>query len=112
VLQGCTVADKTLIGMNAVLQEGVTVRAGAEGWVMVSFRKSLYIVRALQAAARGVCNAMVCNSNGICSNPACAYVECLLNVARQQCCRQGCTLGCVLSRLSLSFPQQQHSQYL
>jgi carbonic anhydrase/acetyltransferase-like protein (isoleucine patch superfamily) len=26
VLQGCTVQDKSLIGMNAVLQEGVTVR--------------------------------------------------------------------------------------
>lgn len=25
VLQGCTVGDKSLIGMNAVLQEGVTV---------------------------------------------------------------------------------------
>lgn len=25
VLQGCTVGDKALIGMNAVLQEGVTV---------------------------------------------------------------------------------------
>ena len=34
VLQGCTVADKTLIGMNAVLQEGATVRGGGEGcWV-------------------------------------------------------------------------------
>jgi carbonic anhydrase/acetyltransferase-like protein (isoleucine patch superfamily) len=29
VLQGCTVQDKVLVGMNAVLQEGVTVRAGA-----------------------------------------------------------------------------------
>lgn len=26
VLQGCTVGDKALIGMNAVLQEGATVR--------------------------------------------------------------------------------------
>eukprot|EP00775_Hariotina_reticulata_P007155 gene7155-7370_t len=29
VLQGCTVADKVLIGMNAVLQDGVKVESGA-----------------------------------------------------------------------------------
>lgn len=30
VLQGCTVQDKSLIGMNAVLQEGVKVRRGGQ----------------------------------------------------------------------------------
>lgn len=31
VLQGCTVQDSCLIGMNAILQAGVTVRHGG-GW--------------------------------------------------------------------------------